>query len=57
MGQAKVSYANASSASQNRVAFNVGLHLKSRKKKKKNQKQILPALNIPWALLYHECKY
>jgi len=44
MGQAKVSYANGSSASPNRVAFNVGLHLKSRKKKK-NQKQILSALN------------
>jgi hypothetical protein len=39
MGQAKVSYANASSASQNRVAFNVGLHLKSRKKKKKTKNQ------------------
>jgi len=41
MGQAKVSYANGSSASPNRVAFNVGLHLKSRKKKKTKNKYCL----------------
>jgi hypothetical protein len=34
-----------------------GFALEKQEKKKKNQKQILPALNIPWALLYHECKY